>query len=89
MTGKEVFNYIALSIVLLLAQVLICNHIVLFNLAMPIVFIYVIIRLPVNLGMSMLYTVAFTSGVLVDLFSDTMGVNALACTLLGALKRPV
>lgn len=89
MTGKELFQYIALFIILILVQVLICNHIVLFNVAIPIVFIYLIIRLPINLNSGWLYTIAFMAGFLVDLFSDTLGVNSLACTLLAALKRLV
>ncbi|MBD5197427.1 MAG: hypothetical protein HDS89_08260 [Bacteroidales bacterium] len=34
-------------------------------------------------------TWAFLSGLTVDVFSDTLGVNALACTILAILKRPV
>lgn len=86
---KEVFKFILVFIAMVLVQVLICNHIALFNVAVPIVFIYFIIRLPIDLGRGTLFTLAFLTGLCIDIFADTAGVNALACTLLAALKRPV
>lgn len=80
---------LCIMICLVLVQVLICNHILLFHCAMAFVFIYVIIRLPLNLKTNYLLTWAFFGGLAVDLFSDTIGVNALACTLLAIIKRPV
>lgn len=73
---------------LILVQVLVCNHIILFNVAIAFVFIYVIIRLPVNLSTNWLLTWAFLSGLTVDIFSDTPGVNSLSCTVLAMLKQP-
>lgn len=87
--NKDILNFLLLFILALAAQVLICNHIALFNVAVPIVFIYFIIRLPVNMGKGWLFTLSFIIGLCVDICSDTLGVNALACTLLAALKRPV
>lgn len=87
--NKDIIKFAALFILMLFAQVLICNHIALFNVAVPIVFIYFIIRLPINLGNGVLFTLAFFLGLMVDIASDTPGVNSLACTLLAAVKRPV
>lgn len=86
--GRTVISYIVMSIILVLFQVLICNHIMLFNAAMAFVFIYVIISLPMNLSTNWLLTWAFLLGLTVDLFSDTPGLNALACVLLAIMKRP-
>lgn len=86
--NKSVLFNIALLLGLILVQVLICNHIMLFNVATFFVFIYVIIRLPMGLDTNWLLTWAFVGGLLVDMFSDTPGVNALSCTLLAMLKRP-
>lgn len=74
---------------LILLQVLICNHIMLFHLAVPFLFIYFIVRFPIGFSQNLSMTLAFLLGFLVDLFSDTPGVNALACTLLAALKPTV
>lgn len=74
---------------LILLQVLICNHIFLFNVATPFIFIYFIIRYPIGTSQSVALTWAFLMGFLVDLFSDTPGVNALACTLLAGIRHIV
>ena len=87
--SKEILKFALLFILMLMAQVLICNHIAIFNVAVPVIFIYFIIRLPISLGNGWLFTFAFLMGLCVDIFSDTPGVNALAATLLAALKRPV
>ena len=85
-------NFILLAILfplLILLQVLICNHIMLFNYAVPFVFIYFIIRFPIGFSQNLALTLAFVMGFLVDMFSDTPGVNALACTLLAGVKPTV
>lgn len=87
--NKEVLKFALLFVAMLLIQVLICNHIAIFNIAVPVVFIYFIIRLPISIGQGILFSLAFMIGLCVDIFSDTPGVNALGCTLLAALKRPV
>lgn len=87
--SKDFLTFFILFIVLVLVQVLIFNHIVLFNVAVPLVFIYFIIRLPLSLSTNWLLTLSFLLGLCVDIFSDTPGVNALSCTLLAVVKRPV
>ena len=85
---KTVIQFIALFLVLLVLQ-LVCNKIVLFNVAMPVVFIYLILRLPVNMHGGWVLTIAFFSGLIIDIFNNTPGMNALACTIMAALRRPV
>jgi rod shape-determining protein mreD len=87
--NKEILKLTVLFILMLLVQVLICNHIALFNVAIPVVFIYFIIRLPIAMGKGWLFTLAFLMGLCVDICSDTPGVNSLASTLLAAFKRPI
>ncbi len=85
-------NIILLAIlfpVLILMQVLVCNHIVLFNVAVPFLFIYFIVRYPIGTSRNLAFTLAFLLGFFVDLFSDTPGVNALACVLLEAIRPRV
>ena len=87
--GNSILRYILLFILCVLAQALIFNRIILFHVAVPMVFIYFIIRLPINLKLGYLLTFSFLIGLIVDIFSDTPGVNALACTLIAALKNPI
>jgi rod shape-determining protein mreD len=86
---KYIFQYAALFFIMLGVQVLICNHIALFNVAVPMVFIYFIIRLPSAINKSLLFTLSFLIGFSVDVFSDTLGVNSLACTLIALAKNPM
>ena len=85
---KTVIQFIVLFLALVVVQ-LVCNKIVLFNIAMPVVFIYLILRLPVNLHGGWVLTIAFFSGLIIDIFNNTPGMNALACTMLAAVRRPV
>ncbi len=87
--AKDFLTFFILFVALVLVQVLICNHIVLFNVAVPLVFIYFIVRLPLSLSTNWLLTLSFLLGLSVDVFSDTPGVNALACVLLAVAKKPV
>ena len=85
---KTVLQFIALFIILTLVQV-VCNHICIFGVAIPIVYIYFIIRLPINLSVNWAMTLAFLLGLTIDIFSNTQGMNALACVVAAALRRPV
>lgn len=78
-----------LFICLVLAQVLICNHILIFSMATPLVLIYFIIRMRVGLPATQAMTLAFLLGLCVDIFSDTLGMNSLCCTILSVIRKPV
>ena len=86
---RSIFTNLAVALILILVQVLICNHIMLFNVAVAFVFIYVIVSMPMSMKVDWLLTIAFFMGLLVDMFSDTAGLNALACTVLAFVRRPV
>lgn len=86
---KTFINFALLFIVLVLAQALIFNHLVLFGCAIPMVFILLIVRLPMSLSVSWTLTVAFALGLAVDCFSDTPGLNSLACTITAFSRRNI
>lgn len=86
---KELLKFALLSIVLVLCQVVVFNHVCLFGVAIPLAFIYSIIRLPLNLNVNWVMTLGFLLGLTVDVFSNTQGMNALACTLLAVCRGPV
>lgn len=87
--SRSVLYYILVFITLLLSQVLICNHIILFDVASLMVFIYLIISMPLSISVNFLLTIAFFLGLIVDLFSDTLGVNCLASVVVAMSCRPV
>ena len=74
-------------ITLTLLQVTVFNHICLFNLAVPFVFIYFLVRLPITLSTNWVLTLAFLLGLIIDIFSDTHGMHALACTITAMSRR--
>lgn len=86
---KSFISYILLFVILVLIQVLLLNHIVLFNCAVCLIFIYFLIKLPINLSTNILLTLGFILGLSVDILSDTPGLNALCCTILASLKKSV
>lgn len=87
--SKTILNYILKFILLVLAQALIFNNIVLFNVAVAFVFIYLIVSMPVSWNTNVSMTVGFLAGLVVDIFSDTLGYNALSCTILSFVRKPV
>lgn len=87
--SKTVLQFTLMFILLVVAQSVIFNRLVLFSLALAFVFIYFIIKLPVTLSSSRVIALSFLLGFCVDVFSDTPGMNALACTCLGACRHTV
>lgn len=86
---KTFLSFLLLFVVLVLAQVTIFNHIWLFGMAMPLVFIYFIISLPVTTSANWMLTLGFITGLTVDVFSNTAGLNALSCAILAGLRHPI
>lgn len=86
---KEILKFALLFVLLTLAQVVVFNHICLFGVAIPLVFIYLIIKLPISLRVNWVMTVSFLLGMTVDILSNTQGMNALACTILAVSRNPV
>lgn len=86
---KTVIQFFILYVLMVLAQVIVFNRICLFGYAVPLVFVYFIIKLPVTLHINWVLTVSFLLGLTIDIFSDTQGMNALACTVMGLMRKSV
>lgn len=86
---KTTIHFTLLFLILVAAQVIVFNHVCLFGVAVPMVFIYFLLRLPVSLGSIAMMTLGFLLGLTVDIFSDTAGMNALTCTIMAALRLPL
>lgn len=78
-----------LFVVMVAAQAVIFNHVILYGVAIPFVFIYFIIKLPVNMTGARVIFWSFIIGTVMDCFQDTPGLCGLACTCLGAVRRPL
>lgn len=75
-------------IVLVLAQVLIFNHINFLGDINPYVYVLFIILFPAKNNRTLFLLAAFLMGLMVDIFSDSGGIHAAAC-LIVAYIRPV
>lgn len=88
MTSRTVFYNIVRFFFLIFLQTLVLNHIYLGGLINPYLYIYFILLLPFSVPGWMLLLSSFLLGVGVDLFTNTLGLNAAACVLM-AFFRPM
>ncbi len=86
---RTVLQFILKFIILIPAQSLIFNNLVLFDVAVPFVFIYLIISMPITWSTNATLLIGFITGLTIDIFSDTLGMNTLACTLLTFAQKPI
>ena len=73
-------------VVLLLVQVLVFNHVHLFNCATPLLYIYVALLFPRNTPRWVALISCFVMGFLVDIVSNTPGVSMASLTFLGLIQ---
>lgn len=79
----KVFSYnIARFFALVVLQVFLFKNIGYYNLATPFPYILFLLLLPVGIPNFILYCLAFITGITVDAFYDTLGVNTAACIAL-------
>ena len=88
MTSRTVFFNIIRFFFLIFFQVLILNHINLSGYINPYFYIYFILLLPFDTPKWMLLIAAFILGLSVDIFTNTIGLNASACVMM-AFARPL
>ena len=59
------------------------------NTAIAFVFLYLLVELPITLSTNAVVSVGFVLGLSVDVFQDTPGLNALACTVTAFMRKPI
>ena len=77
------FKVIIYFVCCVLLQVLIFNNIYFLRLATPFIYLLFIIKLPLSIPSSFVTVISFLMGFTIDLFSNTPGMHAAACTLVG------
>lgn len=73
-------------IVLIFIQVFLLKNITLYNLSTPYLYILFILLLPFETPNSLLFALAFITGLVIDAFYDTPGLNAAACVVLAFVR---
>lgn len=74
-------------ILLVLLQITIFNNIQFLGILNPFVYLFVVLMFPLGMPRGVLMLLAFVTGLTIDIFSNTGGLHAAACTLV-AFVRP-
>lgn len=80
------FKKLGWSIVLILLQVFVLNHVQLFGIATPLLYIYFIVQFRRNYPQWGMMLWAFVMGLFIDMFSNTPGVSSFSLTFLSAIQ---
>ncbi len=83
----EVILEVFLFIILALIQVLFLNQVNLFGYATPLLYIYFLIKLPVNINNNWVILTSFLLGLVIDIFLNTPGMNAAAITITAVIRN--
>ncbi|MEG1617278.1 MAG: rod shape-determining protein MreD [Bacteroidales bacterium] len=86
---RNIIYYTLLFLLLLLAQVLVFNNIHLWGFATPILYIWLILKLPAQTPRGLLISIGFFFGLIIDLFCNTPGMHALATSLLAFMRDSI
>ena len=84
--GKVLIINIIRFIVLIATQVFLLKNIGYYNLSIPYLYILFILLLPFEIPNFLLFILAFFTGLTIDVFYDTLGLNAAACTVLAFVR---
>lgn len=84
---NNILRGIIYFVVLLLIQVLILNNIQFLRVATPFLYLYFLIKMPVGISKTKMLFFSFLIGLCIDIFSNTPGMHAAACTLVGFAYR--
>lgn len=88
MLKNNFVKYTLMFILLVLLQVTILNSISFLGYAIPLVYIYFIIKLPIGLNRNIALVLGFFLGFIIDIFSNTPGMNAAATVFAAFICRP-
>jgi hypothetical protein len=84
--NKSLFTHSFQFLIFLGLQILLLRNLVLFDTAFCYLYIGFLLFLPIQMPKVMLLLLAFVCGITVDIFYDTIGINAAAAVLLAFLR---
>ncbi|WP_026896748.1 hypothetical protein [Daejeonella oryzae] len=84
--GRVILVNLIRFIVLIFLQVFLLKNMGYYNLAVPFLYILFILLLPFKIPNGLLFLLAFFTGLTVDVFYDTLGLNAAACSVLAFVR---
>lgn len=85
----RILKYILLFVLLIVSQVFVFNHLHFFGYFTLFIYIYFILKLPANTPGIVTVLLGFVTGLVVDIFANTPGMNSFALTLMSFFRYPV
>ncbi len=76
-------------VVLVVIQVVLLNNIYFLRVATPFLYLYFIIKMPIGVFRESIILSSFFIGLVIDMFTNTPGMHAAACTLVGFVREPL
>jgi len=86
---KSFIKVLIYFVLFILIQVLILNNVLVFRIATPFLYLFIIVKIPVNVSRSYVIAISFLVGIVIDVFSNTLGMHAAACSLIGMIRNPL
>ena len=83
---KNVLEFLLWFLGLVFFQVLLFNNIQIAGVINPYLYIYFIIALPIHINRISLVGIGFALGIVIDMFSNTWGIHAMATTFVAYLR---
>jgi rod shape-determining protein MreD len=84
--GRVVITNSIRFLLLIATQVFLLKNIGYYNLSIPYLYILFILILPFGISNALLFLLAFFTGLTIDVFYDTLGLNAAACTVMAFVR---
>jgi len=86
---NNLLKYSVIFVVVVLLQVLVLNHILIFRMISPFFYIIFLLLLPYDTPRAMLILLGFFLGLSIDAFTNTLGVHSAVCVLIGFIRPGV
>lgn len=86
---SELLKNILRFILLMVLQVFILNHVLIYDFVTPNLYLLFILLLPFNMSRPVLMICAFLLGLCLDMFMNTQGMHAAACVLIAYLRPSI
>lgn len=89
MSGNQFLKHFIRFVVLMILQVVIFDNIRFLGYINPMLYIWFILGLPSSINRSLLLILAFVTGIILDIFSNTPGMYAFATVFVAYFRAPI
>jgi hypothetical protein len=89
MNPSLIIKHLLSFVFVVILQITIFLHTSIFSVAYCYIYVAFVIFLPLSINRSWLMTIAFLTGVSIDMFYNTLGINAFACVTLAFFRNRI